>query len=172
VLIDARIAEWGRYLDHVEGRYRDMHSTASLVAELLPEQAAAQVRRITTGRKLVMVDDVARPVDIPELPRIAQILPAETAYQVTRAAGALDFDVTEVLAAVANAVTDGSRPPGHAPRRDDRERARPAPGPQAPRLAGTSFPADVLPSPAAAHRAASATGPRPQRGAVGRSARR
>ncbi|MGH3246655.1 MAG: toprim domain-containing protein, partial [Trebonia sp.] len=131
VLIDARIAEWDRYLDHVEGRYRAMHSTASLVAGLLPEQAAAQVRRITAGRKLVTVDDMARPVDNPELPLIAQVLPADTAYQVTRAAVTLGFDVTEVLAAVTNAVTDGARPPkGHALRRDDRERTRPAPAPE------------------------------------------
>jgi DNA primase len=173
VLIDARIAEWDRYLDHIEGRYRAMHSTASLVAELLPEQAAAQVRRITGGRKLVMADNLARPVDNPELPRIAQILPAETAYQVTRTAWTLHFDVTEVLAAVANAVTDGANSPkGHAPRRDDRELARPATGPQAPRLAGTSFPVGVLPLPATAVRAASATGPRPQPGASRRSTRR
>jgi DNA primase len=68
VLIDASIAEWNCYLDHVEGRYRAMHSTASLIAGLLPEQATAQVRRITAGRKLVTVDDMARPVDTPELP--------------------------------------------------------------------------------------------------------
>jgi len=115
---------------------------------------------------------MARPVDNPELPRIAQILPADTAYQVMRAAGALDFDVTEVLAAVANAVTDGARPPkGHAPRRDDRKRARPAPAAEAPRLAGTNFPVGALPSPASAVRAASATSPRPQTGATRRAAR-
>jgi DNA primase len=173
LLIDARIAEWDRYLDHVEGRYRAMHSTASLVAELLPVQAAAQVRRITAGRKLVLYDKVARPVDNPELPRIAQILPADTAYQVTRAAGALDFDVTEVLAAVANAVTGGASPPkGHTPRRDNPERARPAPASEAPRLAGTSFPADAQPSPASPVRTASTTSPRPQHSVARRSARR
>jgi DNA primase len=173
VLIDARIAEWDRYLDHVEGCYRAMHSTALLVAELLPEQTAAQVSQITAGRKIVLYDDALHPVDNPELPRIAQILPADTTYQVTRAAGALNFDVTEVLAAVANAVTDGARTPkGRAPQRDDPDRARPAPAQEAPRLAGTSFPAGALPSPASPVREVSATGPRPQRSAARRSARR
>lgn len=171
VLIDAHIAEWNCYLDHVEGRYRAMHSTASLIAGLLPEQAAAQVRRITAGRKLVTVDNMARPVDTPELPRIAQILPADSTYQVMRTAGALEFDVTEVLTAVANAVTDSApSPKGHTPRRDDRERARPTSGPEAPRLADTSFPAAALPTPASAVRAASATGPRPRPGATRRAA--
>ena len=173
VIIDVRIAKWDRFLDHIEGRYRAMHSTAVLVAELLPEQTAAQVRKITAGRKIVLYDDVASPVDSPELTRIAQILPADTLYQVTRAAVALDFDVTEVLAAVANAVTEGARSPkGRAPRRDDRDLARPSPALQAPRLASTSFPSGELPSPASAVRAASATGPRPQPSAARRGTRR
>jgi DNA primase len=173
VIIDARIAEWDHLLDHIEGRYRAMHSTAALVAELLPEQAAAQVRRIAAGRTLTTVDDMAYPIDSPELTRIAQILPADTTYQMTRAAVALDFDVTEVLAAVANAVTESARSPkGRAPRRDNRDRARPAPAPRAPRLAGTSFPPGALPPPAAAVRAASATGPRQLPGTERRAAHR
>ena len=163
VIIDARIAKWDRFLDHIEGRYRAMHSTAALVAELLPEQAAAQVRQVTAGQEIALYDDFASPADSPDLIRIAQILPADTLYQVTRAAVALDHDVTEVLAAVANAVTEGARSPkGHAPQHDDRDRARPSPTLLAPRLADTSFPPGELPSPASAVRAASATGPRPQ----------
>jgi hypothetical protein len=173
VLVDARIAEWDSYLDHAEGRFRAMHSTAMLIAELLPEQTASEVRRITADRKLVTVDDIGNPVVIPELDPIADILPTETKYLTTKAMLALDFDLTEVLAAVVNAVTDSARlPKGRAPRRDDRERTRPAPGQEAPRLAGTSFPAGALPAPADAARAASAPRPRPQASAPRPAARR
>jgi DNA primase len=172
-LIDARIGQFEKYLDHTEGIYRAMHSTAALIAELLPGQAAKRVSQLTGGRKLVLVDDLAYPVEIPELPRIAAALPAETAYQVVRAAVTLGFDATEVMAEVANTVTRDARPPkGRAlARHGTRERARPVPGPEPARLAGASFPLQPLaPSDIAAPPVTSRV-PRPQASAPRRSAR-
>src|SRR5689334_5410991 len=60
LIVDARVAEWDRYLDHTEGRYRAMHSTAALIAGLLPGQAAALISQLTGGRDLVLVDDMLR----------------------------------------------------------------------------------------------------------------
>jgi hypothetical protein len=117
-LIDARIDQFEQYLDHTEGIYRAMHSTAALIAELLPGHAARRISQLTGGRKLVLVDDLANLVEIPQLPRIAAALPAETAYQVVRAAMKLGFDATEVTAQVANTVTrDARSQKGRAPAR-------------------------------------------------------
>ena len=90
-----------------------MRSTASLIASLLPDDTASQVRSITSGRELQTTDDLLRPVDNPEIPQIARILPADTSFQIVRAAGKLGFDCTDVLAEVANATT---RIPNTAPR--------------------------------------------------------
>jgi DNA primase len=168
LLVDARIGQFGKYLDHTEGRYRAMHSTAALIAELLPGQAAKRISQLIGGRKLVMFDNAANPVQIPELPRVAAALPAETAYHVVRAAVKLGFDATEVMAEVANAVTrDARSPKGRAlARRGTRERARPVPA----RLAGASFPLQPAPSDVVA-RADSGPRPRPQASAPQRSAR-
>ena len=86
-----------------------MRSTASLIASLLPDDTASQIRDITAGRELQTTDDLLRPVDNPEIPQIARILPADTSYQIVRAAGKLGFDCTDVLAEVANATTRNSR---------------------------------------------------------------
>ena len=85
-------------------------------------------------------------MDNPELAEIVRILPADTAYQTVRTAAKLDFDVSDVLTVVANAVTLGARSPkGQEPAlRDTRERTRPALRPEASRLAGTSFPRPPL----------------------------
>jgi DNA primase len=111
VLIDAHIEGRARYLGDTEGRYRVMRSTAALVAGRLPSQIAAQISQFTEGRDLVLLDDMLHPVDNPQLPRIARVLPADAAYQVMRTAGLLNFDASEVLAEVANAVTRGIRFP-------------------------------------------------------------
>ena len=69
------------------------------------------------------------PSRTPELPEIARALPADTAYQIMRAAERLGFtDYSDVLAEVANAVTrNAARPGSRAARR-------------APQLAASSFP--------------------------------
>jgi DNA primase len=175
-LIDARIGQFEKYLDHTEGRYRAMHSTAALIAELLPGPAAKRVSQLTGGRNLALVDDLANPVEIPELPRIAAALPAETVYQVVRAAVKLGFDAAEVMAEVANTVTrdlDARPPKGRAlARHGTRERARPVPGPGPARLADASFPLQPLAPSDIAAPAVTSRAPRPQASAPRRSARR
>ena len=120
-----------------------MRSTASLIASLLPDDTASQIRGITAGRELQTTDDLLRPVDNPEIPQIARILPAGTSYQIVRTAGKLGFDCTDVLAEVANATT---RSAGHQPRTPhyDQDRSPAAPQPSAARLASTSFPRPPL----------------------------
>jgi hypothetical protein len=142
LVIDAHIGERERHLGDTEGRYRAMHSTASLIARLLPGQTAARISQLAGGRDLVLVDDMLRPVDNPQLPRIARVLPADAACQVVRAAGTLGFDVSEVLAEVANAVTRSVRSPKGQRRalHDDPSPLRPDCGPAASVLASGSFP--------------------------------
>jgi DNA primase len=173
-LIDARIGQFEQHLDHIEDRYRAMHSTAALIAELLPAQAAKRITQLTGGRQLVLVDDLANPVEIPQLPRIAAALPAETAYQVVRAAVKLGFDATEVMTEVANSVTrDARSPKGRTlARHGTRERGRPVPGPEPARLAEASFPLHPLTPPNAAGPAVTSRVPRPQASTPWRSARR
>ena len=113
LLIDASIEEWARRLHDTDGPLMAMRSTASLIASLLPDDTASQIRSITAGRELQTTDDLLRPVDNPEIPQIARILPADTSYQIVRTAGKLGFDCTDVLAEVANATT---RSPERRPR--------------------------------------------------------
>jgi DNA primase len=163
LVIDAHIEEWDRYLGDTEGRFRAMHSTASLIAGLLPGQTAAQVSQLTGGRDLVLLDDMLHPVDNPRLPQIARIVPADAACQVVRAAGTLGFDVSEVLAEVANAVTRRARAPKGQRRvlRDDPSASRPDRGHAAPVLADGSFPRPPLASAAGTVPAASLSRVRP-----------
>ena len=146
LVIDAHIGERERHLSDTEGRYRVMHSTASLIAGLLPGQTAARISQLTGGRELVLVDDMLHPVDNPQLPRIARVLPADAAYQVVWVAGTLGFDVSEVLAEVANAVTRSVRSPKGQRRalRDNPGAPRPDGSPAAPVLASGSFPCSPL----------------------------
>lgn len=173
-LIDARIGQFEKHLDHTEGIYRAMRSTAALIAELLPGQAAKRISQLTGGQNLVLVDDLANPVEIPELPQIAAALPAETAYQVVRAAVKLGFDATEVMTEVANTATRDARSPKgrQRARHGTRERARPVPGPEPARLAAASFPLPPLAPPDIAGRAVTSRVPRPQASAPRRTARR
>jgi DNA primase len=174
VLIDARIESYNPRLDDPVSTYLAMLKVAVLIADLLPEETARHVRRITAGRELQIVDDQLRHVDNPELAEIVRILPADTAYQTVRTAAKLDFDVSDVLTVVANAVTLGARcPKGQEPAlRDTRERTRPALRPEPSRLAGTSFPLPPLSPPADAVRTGSGSRPRPQSSASRRTARR
>ena len=174
LLIDARIESWERRLDNPVGQYLAMLNVAVLIADLLPDETARQIRRITAGRELQTFDDQLHHVDNPELPQIARILPADTAYQTVRTAAKLDFDVSDVLTVVTNAVTlDARSPKGQEPAlRDNRERTRPAPRPEASRLAGTSFPLPPLSPHASAVRTGSGSRSRPQASAPRRPARR
>ncbi len=123
-----------------------MRSAASLIASLLPEGTASQIRDITTGQELQTTDDLLRPIDNPQIPRIARILPADTSYQIMRAAGKLGFDCTEMLAEVANATTRNIHFAGHQPDApgNDQGRSPAVPQPSAARLACTSFPRPPL----------------------------
>ncbi len=142
LLIDASIEQWGRRLDDTSGPLLAMRSTASLIASLLPDDTASQIRDITAGRELQATDDLLRPVDNPEIPQIARILPADTSYQIARAAGKLGFDCTDMLAEVANATTQSAGSAGHQPRapHDDHGSSPAAPQPSTAWLASTSFP--------------------------------
>ena len=97
-----------------------------------------------------------------------------TAYQTVRTAARLDFDVSDVLTVVTNAVTPGARSPnGQEPAlRDNRERTRPAPRPEASRLAGTSFPIPPLSPPTGAVRTDSGSRSRQQASSPRLTARR
>jgi DNA primase len=173
-LIDARIESYNPRLDDPVSTYLAMLKTAVLIADLLPEQTARHIRRITAGRELQIVDDQLRHVDNPELAEIVRILPADTAYQTVRTAAKLGFDVSDVLTVVANAVTlSAGSPKDQEPSlRDTRERTRPALRPEPSRLAGTSFPLPPLSPPAGAAHAGSGSRPRAQSSALRRAARR
>ena len=69
LLIDASIEQWGRRLNDIDGPLLAMRSAASLIASLLPDDTASQIRDITAGRELQTTDDLLRPVDNPEIPR-------------------------------------------------------------------------------------------------------
>jgi len=151
-----------------------MLSVAVLIADLIPEETARQIRRITAGRELQTFNDHLHHVDNPELAEIVSILPAETAYQTVRTAARLDFDASDILTVAANAVTLSARSPKGQERRlrDNPDRARPAPGREAPRLAGTSFPHPPLSSSASSVLTGSGSRSRPSASVSRRSAHR
>jgi DNA primase len=128
IVIDAHIDPWERRLQDPEGPLLAMRSTAKLIADLLPRQAAEAIHQITRNKELLTLDEHMHPVTNPELPEIARELPADTAYQITRTAERLGItDYSDVLAEVANAVT--------------RQAARSRGDPHYPtNLAGKSFP--------------------------------
>jgi DNA primase len=129
VVIDAHIGPWERRLRDPEGPLLAMRSVATVIAGLLPPETAQAIWQITGNKELVVLDEQMRPVANPELPELARALPADTAYQITRAAERLGFtDYSDVLAEVTNAVTrNGARPKAVQPN-------------AAPRLADASFP--------------------------------
>lgn len=172
VLINARIESSNPRLDDPVSTYFAMLKAAVLIADLLPEETARHIRRITAGRELQLLDDQLRHVDNPELAEIARVLPADTAYQIVRTAAKLDFDASDVLTVVANAVTLGARSPkGPEPAlHDNRERTCPAPSRVPSKLAVTSFPLPPLSPPVGAARTGSGPRPRPQSSAPRRTA--
>jgi DNA primase len=114
VVIDAHLDSWGRRLDHAEGQRQAMRSASTLIASLLPSDTADQILQATGGRHLAMFDDALRPVETPELPRIARLLPANAACQIIRVANRLEIDNAEVTAEVANAVSNAAAVPKRA----------------------------------------------------------
>ena len=68
-----------------------MRSVATLIAGLLPPEAAEAIRQITQNEELLTLDERMRPVANPELPEIARALPADTSYQITRTAERLGY---------------------------------------------------------------------------------
>ena len=82
-----------------------MRSVAPVIADLLPLETARAIRQITQNKELITLDEYMRSVTNPELPEIARVLPADTAYQIMRTAERLGFtDYSDVLAEVANAI--------------------------------------------------------------------
>ena len=141
MIIDTRIGTWERRLRDPDGPLLAMRDVATLIGGLLPPGSAGQIRQVTGDRELTTTDDLLRPVEAPELPKIARILPADAPYQVMRVADRLGFGLSDVLAEVANSITRHARSPKDGSRalRDDADR-RQAPAAAAARLAGSSFP--------------------------------
>jgi DNA primase len=105
VVVDADVSRWEHRRGDVEGPVRAMRSACALLAELLPPSAAEQVRAAARGAMLATVDEEMKPVVSPQVPGIAQALPADTAHQVTRLADRLGLPLMEIVIEVANAVT-------------------------------------------------------------------
>jgi DNA primase len=114
VVIDAHLDSWASRLDHAEGQLHAMRSAATLIASLLPSDTADQILQVTGGHHLTMHDDDLRPVERPELPAIARLLPANAACQIVRVANRLETDNSEVTAEVANAVSKAAAVPKRA----------------------------------------------------------
>jgi DNA primase len=132
-IIDTCIDPWQRRLRDPEGPLLAMRSVATVIARLLPPEAAQAICQITRNKELDTLDEQMRPVANPELPEIARALPADSAYQIARTAERLGItDYSDVLAEVANAVT---RQVGH-PKGIPRETA--------PKLANAGFPQPPL----------------------------
>ena len=140
MIIDNRIATWQQRLRDPDGPLLAMRDVATLIAGLLPPGSAGQIRQVTGDREMTTADDLLRPVEAPELPEIARLLPADAPYQVMRVADRLGFGPSDVLAEVANSITRHARFPKDGSRalRDDADR-RQAPAAVA-GLAGSSFP--------------------------------
>ena len=151
VVIDAHIDSWERRLRDADGPLLAMRSVATVIAGLIPPESAGAIRRITQDKELLTLDERMRPVTNPELPEIARALPADTAYQITRAAERLGYaEYSDVLVEVVNAVTrDTARPQG-------------VPRDVAPQLAGESFPHPPPTIQFSAGPAAARLGSRPQ----------
>ena len=111
VVIDAHLDSWADRLDHAEGQLHAMRSAAMLIASLLPSETADHILQVTGGHHLTMLDDDLHPVENPELPAIARLLPANAACQIVRVANRLETDASEATAAVANAVSKAAAIP-------------------------------------------------------------
>ena len=161
VVIDAHLDRWTRQLDHAEGQLHAMRSAATLIASLLPSDTADQILQITGGNHLTMLNEDLHPVENPELPAIARLLPANAACQIIRVADRLETDNAEVIAALANAVSKAAAVPkgtaarGYQNKLDRRPIVRTGTNPA--RLAAVGYPD----SPAATANPAPSPKPRP-----------
>jgi DNA primase len=104
VVIDAHLDTWASQIEHAEGRLNAMRSAASLIASLLPSEAAGQILQVTGGLYVATLGDDLRPLAAPELPVIARMLPADAACQIARVGDRLVSDYSDVMAEVANAI--------------------------------------------------------------------
>jgi DNA primase len=111
VVIDAHLDGWAHLLDHPEGQLNAMRSAAALIANLLPSETVGRILQVTDGRHLAMLDEDLHPVENPELPAMARMLPASAVCQILRVASHLDRDNSEVTAEVANAVSKAAAVP-------------------------------------------------------------
>ena len=161
VVIDAHLDSWANRLDHAEGQLHAMRSAATLIASLLPSDIADQILQVTGGRHLTMLDDDLRPVENPELPAIARLLPANAICQIVRVANRLETDNSEVTAEVANAVSKAAaipkRPAARGHQNDPDRKPIVCTDTDPARLAAVGFPA----SPAAIANSTPTPKPRP-----------
>lgn len=97
-----------------------MRAAASLIAGLLPAPAAQAIMTVTAGRELRSWAEDLRPVADPAVEKIARLLAADAACQVAAAAGRLDFDYSDVITEVANAVARQAGSPKRLAGRDRR----------------------------------------------------
>jgi DNA primase len=136
LIVDAELSRWEHRLADVEGPLRAMRSAAAILANLLPPDATEQVKAAAGNTELATLDDDdMQPVTPPQSPAIAQALPPDTAFQVTRLADKLGFTITETTIEVANAVT--RQPPSRGTLNQ----------PTTARLAARSFPVNPLDAP-------------------------
>jgi DNA primase len=114
VVIDAHLDNWADRIGHAEGQLHAMRSAATLIASLLPSDTADQILQLTGGNHLTMLNEDLHPVENPELPAIARLLPANAACQIIRVADRLETDNSEVTAEVANAISKAAALPKRA----------------------------------------------------------
>jgi DNA primase len=114
VVIDAHLDNWADRIDHAAGQLHAMRSAATVIASLLPSDTADRILQITGGDHLTMLNEDLHPVENPELPAIARLLPANAACQIIRVADHLETDNSEVTAEVANAISKASALPKRA----------------------------------------------------------
>ena len=114
VVIDAHLDSWATRLDHAEGQLHALRSAATLIASLLPSDTADQILQVTSGHHLTTLDDDLRPVESPDLPAIARLLPATAACQILHVANRLETDSSEVTTEVANAISKAAALPKRA----------------------------------------------------------
>ena len=69
VVIDAHIAPWERRLRDPEGPLLAMRNVATVIAGLLPAEAAAAIRQITRNKELTTIDENMQPSPTRNCPR-------------------------------------------------------------------------------------------------------
>ncbi|HEV2377455.1 MAG TPA: toprim domain-containing protein [Streptosporangiaceae bacterium] len=148
-VIDVHLDRWESRIDHADGRLVAMRSAAELIARTLPPGTADEVRQLTGGRRLEILDENLHHVSHAELSVIARVLPPNAACQIVRVADRTGCASYEVTAEVTNAVLRSLGPEEHDAARALRARARSLVAqPErlgVPRLARASFPGPSVP---------------------------